>query len=53
MSRSQLTDILATSALAATLAGSIVTPSQAIPLPVTSVQEIAGATPTEHDGWLG
>jgi hypothetical protein len=53
MSSSRLTHILATSALAATLAGSIVTPSQAIPLPVTSAQAIAGAVPTEHVQWWG
>ena len=53
MTGPRLTWILATGALAATLAGSIVTPSQAIPLPVTSVQEIAGAAPTEHVQWWG
>ena len=53
MSSSRLTHILATSALAATLAGSIATPSQALPLPVTSAQAIAGAVPTEHVQWWG
>jgi hypothetical protein len=53
MTGPRLTWILATSALAATLAGSIVTPSQAMPLPVTSAQEIAGAAPTEHVQWWG
>ena len=53
MTGPRLTRILATSALAATLAGSIVTSSQAMPLPVTSVQEIAGAAPTEHVQWRG
>ena len=47
------TRILVTGALAATLAGSIATPSQAMPLPVTSAQEIAGAAPTEHVQWWG
>src|SRR4051812_49624692 len=49
----RLTHILAASALAATLAGSITTPAQAIPLPVTSAQEIAGAAPTEQVQWRG
>ena len=53
MTRPRLTPVIATSALAATLAGSIVTSSQAMPLPVTSVQEIAGAAPTEHVQWRG
>ncbi len=52
MTGPRLTRILATSALAATLAGSIA-PSQAMPLPVTSAQEIAGAAPTEHVQWRG
>ena len=51
MTGPRLTRVLATSALATTLAGSIVTPSQAIPLPVTSVQEIAGSAPTEQVQW--
>src|SRR5215208_2232254 len=51
MTGPRLTRILATSALAATLAGSIVTPSQAMPLPVTSVHEIAGSAPTEQVPW--
>src|SRR4051794_17438590 len=49
----RLTHILAASALAATLAGSITTSAQAIPLPVTSVQEIAGSAPTEQVRWRG
>ncbi len=53
MTGSQLTRVLATAALGMALAGSIVTPSQAMPLPVTSAQEIAGATPTEHVQWWG
>jgi hypothetical protein len=44
---------LAPSALAATLAGSIVTSAQAMPLPVTSVQDIAGAAATEQVQWWG
>src|SRR5215210_7961688 len=51
MTGPRLTRVLATSALATTLAGSIVTPSQAMPLPVTSVQEIAGSAPTEQVQW--
>jgi len=53
MTGPRLTRILATSALAATLAGSIATPSQAMPLPVTAVQEIAGSAPTEQVRWWG
>src|SRR4051794_41585785 len=49
----RLTHILAASALAATLAGSITTSAQAIPLPVTSVQEIAGSAPSEQVRWGG
>src|SRR5215213_10031280 len=46
-----LTRILATGVLAVTLTGSIVSSSQAMPLPVTSVHEIAGAAPTEQVQW--
>ena len=42
-----LTRILATGVLAATLTGSLAGPSQAMPLPVTSGHEIAGAAPTD------
>src|SRR3954462_5295471 len=49
----RLTHILAASALAATLAGSITTSAQAIPLPVTSVQEIAGSALSEQVRWGG
>src|SRR5829696_4032071 len=48
---SHLTRILATGVLAVTLTGSIVSSSQAMPLPVTSVQEIAGSAPTEQVQW--
>ena len=48
-----LTRILATSALVATLTGSLAGPSQAMPLPVTSVHEIAGTAPTEQVRWWG
>jgi hypothetical protein len=44
---------LAPSALAATLVGSIVTSAKAMPLPVTSVQDIAGAAATEQVQWWG
>src|SRR5829696_4587452 len=53
MNGPRFTRILAAGALATTIAGSIVTSSQAMPLPVTSVQEIAGAAPTEHVQWRG
>src|SRR4051812_18483076 len=49
----RLTHILAASALATTLTGSITTSAQAIPLPVTSAQEIAGTAPTEQVRWWG
>ena len=44
---------LAPSALAATLVGSIVTSAEAVPLPVTSAQNIAGAAATEQVQWWG
>ena len=47
----RLIHILTASALAIPLAGGITTSSQAIPLPVTSVQEIAGTAPTEQVQW--
>jgi len=53
MTGSRLTRVFATGALAAALAGSIATSSQAMPLPVTSVQEIAGTAPTEQVRWGG
>src|SRR5215207_3406104 len=53
MTGPRLTRLLAPSALAATLAGSIATSSPAMPLPVTSAHEIAGAAPTEHVQWWG
>ena len=49
----RLIHVLPASALAIPLAGGITTSSQAMPLPVTSVQEIAGAAPTEHVQWRG
>src|SRR5215212_11846094 len=51
MTGPRLTHILATGALATTLAGSLAISSQAMPLPVTSVQEIAGSAPTEQVQW--
>jgi len=48
-----LTRILATGVLATSLTGGIAAPSQAVPLPVASVQEIAGAAPTEQVRWWG
>src|SRR5215212_9625754 len=47
----RLIHILTASALAIPLAGGITTSSQAMPLPVTSVQEIAGTAPTEQVQW--
>ena len=47
----RLIHILTASALAIPLAGGITTSSQAMPLPVTSVQEIAGSAPTEQVQW--
>ena len=49
----RLIHILTASALAIPLAGGITTSSQAMPLPVTSVQEIAGTAPTEQVRWWG
>ena len=53
MARPRLTRIFATGALAATLIGGTATSSHAISLPVTSVQEIAGAAPTNQVRWWG
>ena len=50
---SWFTRILATGALAATLVCGMTPSSQALTLPVTSVQEIAGAAPAEHVYWRG
>ena len=47
----RLIHILTASALAIPLAGGITTSSQAMPLPVTSVQEIAGSALTEQVQW--
>src|SRR5829696_8180807 len=47
----RLIHVLTASALAIPLAGGITTSSQAMPLPVTSVQEIAGSAPTEQVQW--
>ena len=47
----RLIHVLTASALAIPLAGGITTSSQAMPLPVTSVQEIAGTAPTEQVQW--
>src|SRR3954471_8589252 len=49
----RLIHILTASALAMSLAGGITTSSQAMPLPVTSVYEIAGSAPTEQVRWWG
>ena len=48
----RLTQFVATGLLATTLGG-VTMPSQAMPLPVTSVQEIAGSAPTEQVRWWG
>src|SRR5215211_824450 len=47
------THILATGALATALACGMAPSSQAMPLPLTSVQEIAGAAPAEPVYWRG
>src|SRR3954453_2714694 len=47
----RLIHVLTASALAIPLAGGTTTSSQAMPLPVTSVQEIAGSAPTEQVQW--
>src|SRR3954447_5989609 len=47
----RLIHVLTASALAIPLAGGITTSSQAMPLPVTSVQEISGTAPTEQVQW--
>src|SRR3954467_8698118 len=49
----RLIHVLTASALAIPLAGGITTSSQAMPLPVTSVQEIAGTASTEQVQWWG
>jgi hypothetical protein len=51
--RSCFTRILATGALATALACGMAPSSQAMPLPVTSVQEIADAAPAEPVYWRG
>lgn len=53
MTSPRLTRILATSAVATILTGGLVTSAGAMPLPVTSVQQIAGARPTEQVQWWG
>ena len=53
MTGHRLTRIFATSALAISLTGGITTSSQAMPLPVTSAQEIAGTASTEQIRWWG
>src|SRR5215213_8593160 len=49
----RLIHVLTASALAISLDGGITTSSQAMPLPVTSVREIAGTAPTEQVRWWG
>src|SRR5215212_2453231 len=49
----RFTHILAMGALATTLACGLSPSSQALTLPVTSVQEVAGAAPTEPVYWRG
>ena len=51
--RRRLTNILAATAVAATLTGGIATSAQAMPLPVTSAAGIAGAAPTDQVRWWG
>src|SRR5215207_9808352 len=47
------TRVVAIGALATALSGGVMSSSQALTLPVTPVQGIAGASPTEHVQWRG
>src|SRR3954464_6849264 len=53
MSTHPFTRMVASGLLATTIVGGAMTPSQSMPLPVTSVQAIAGAAPTENVYWRG
>ena len=53
MSTRPFTRIAATGLLAATLVSGAVTPSPSATLPVSSVQQIAGLTPTQQVRWWG
>ena len=53
MSTHPFTRMVASGLLATAIGGGAMTPSQSMPLPVTSVQAIAGAAPTEPVRWRG
>src|SRR5215207_4459980 len=53
MSTHPFTRMVASGLLATAVVAGAATPSQSMPLPVTSVQEIAGAAPTENVYWRG
>src|SRR4051794_41189518 len=51
--KSCFTRVVAIGALATALSGGVMSSSQALTLPVTPVQGIAGASPAEHVQWRG
>jgi hypothetical protein len=53
MSTHPFTRMVASGLLATAIVAGAATPSQSMPLPVTSVQKIAGAAPTENVYWRG
>ena len=53
MSTHPFTRMVASGLLATAIVGGAMTSSQSMPLPVTSVQKIAGAAPTENVYWRG
>src|SRR5215211_1523880 len=53
MSTHPFTRMVASGLLATAVVAGAATPSQSMPLPVTSVQKMAGAAPTENVYWRG
>src|SRR5215207_4570946 len=53
MSTHPFTRMMASGLLATAVVAGAATPSQSMPLPVTSVQKMAGAAPTENVYWRG
>src|SRR5215207_2487900 len=53
MSTHPFTRMMASGLLATAIVGGAMTSSQSMPLPVTSVQKMAGAAPTENVYWRG
>src|SRR5215210_6227239 len=51
--KSRFTRVVAIGTLATALSGGVMSSSQALTLPVTPVQAIAGASPAEHVQWGG